>query len=157
MEEHLTEVMFRIFNNWTGLKMAVDHSMGGPDSKKVALEFANFMIQTCLNTAYVDRESVQNDLEVILDEEFETVCEDGSPREIAELVWRFILMLRAGNMEQFQEEFEKLPQVHTPWLTPVQNPQAFRCAVKESASSESSSASEVEEDDGWVQVTRRKR
>lgn len=29
------QVVERIFSNWTALKLAVEHSMGGPNSKQV--------------------------------------------------------------------------------------------------------------------------
>lgn len=35
MEEPFTKVVSQIFNNWTALRLAVDHSMGGPNSKQV--------------------------------------------------------------------------------------------------------------------------
>lgn len=54
------------------------------------------MIQSCLHTSNLDRDRLQNDLETILDEEFQTVCEDGSPGEIAELLSRFVAILRTG-------------------------------------------------------------
>lgn len=35
MEEAFTRVVQHVFNNWTALKLAVEHSMGGPNSKQV--------------------------------------------------------------------------------------------------------------------------
>lgn len=35
MEEPFTKIVTQIFNNWTALKLAVEHSMGGPNSKQV--------------------------------------------------------------------------------------------------------------------------
>lgn len=62
----------------------------------------------------------------------------------------------SGDMEQFQQEFEKLPQIHTPWINAVETPQLRRSAAPSNSGSKSSSASDME-DDGWVQVTRKKR
>lgn len=36
MEEALKKVVENIFSNWTGLKMAVEHSFGGTGSKQVS-------------------------------------------------------------------------------------------------------------------------
>jgi len=36
MEEAFTKIVSQILNNWTALKLAVDHSMGGPHSKQVS-------------------------------------------------------------------------------------------------------------------------
>lgn len=35
MEEAFGKIVEQIFNNWSALKLAVDHSMGGPNSKQV--------------------------------------------------------------------------------------------------------------------------
>lgn len=35
MEEAFGAVVMHVFNSWSALKLAVEHSMGGPNSKQV--------------------------------------------------------------------------------------------------------------------------
>lgn len=39
MDVAFKKVVEHIFNNWSALQLAVDHSMGGPNSKQVRLTF----------------------------------------------------------------------------------------------------------------------
>ncbi|KAJ8957538.1 hypothetical protein NQ318_020577 [Aromia moschata] len=147
MEDAFAKVVQQIFNNWTALKLAVEHSMGGPNSRQTAVDCVNYMVQYCLYEPNIDPENIQEALEDILDEEFETVCEDGSPKEIASILYKFIQLLKDGNMEQCELEYQKLPVLN------------FGMIVEDSSSSEEENNSETHmEDDGWVEVkSKRKR
>ncbi|KAF7273521.1 hypothetical protein GWI33_013764 [Rhynchophorus ferrugineus] len=159
MEEPFTKIVTQIFNNWTALKLAVEHSMGGPDSKQAALDFRNYMVQYCLYEHNVDIEGIQDALEDILDQEFETICEDDSPKQIAHILYRFTVLLKEGKTEECDTEFQKLPSVNADWLNQqVRNPQPVNIQ-----SSSDSSDDDVEntvtpmEDDGWTEVKGRRR
>lgn len=80
MEEAFSKVVENIFNNWSALKLAVNHSMGGSNSKQTAKECMSYMVQYCLYEHDIDVYKIQEALEDIMDEEFETICEDDSPK-----------------------------------------------------------------------------
>ncbi|CAH2005870.1 unnamed protein product [Acanthoscelides obtectus] len=115
-EEAFTKIVQHIFNNWTALRLAVEHSMGGCDSKQTALDFMNYMVQFCLYERNVDVGKIQEALEDILDEEFETICEDGSTQEVAVVLHKFLKLLRDGNLQDCETEYQKLPTINAEWL-----------------------------------------
>lgn len=101
MSQSINELFKRsveqIFNNWTALQLAVEHSMGGPTSQQVcekfvmnyntlylisqtAIEMMNWVTSYCLDQPDPQVEDITDTLEDILDEEFETICEDQSPK-----------------------------------------------------------------------------
>lgn len=152
MEEAFGKIVTHIFNNWSALKLAVDHSMGGPNSKQVLLKYSNmiyritcyylqtavdcmnYMTQFCLYENNLDIYKIQEALEDLMDEEFETICEDDSPKgmskikfnfklynfdkfpEIAAILFRFVQLMRDGNLQQCEEEFQKLPTMNPNWI-----------------------------------------
>lgn len=155
MEEAFGKILERIFNNWFALKLAVDHSMGGPNSKQVgkvtiptpneihlacfqtAIDCMNYMVQYCLYENDIDVYMIQKTLEDIMDEKFDTICEDESPKgnilfqinvlgqlsicfdtilEIATILFRFVQLMKDGNLQQCEEEFQKLPTMNDNWI-----------------------------------------
>lgn len=80
MEEAFAKVIERVFSNWTALRLAVEHSMGGSNSLQVAVDVAKYMKEYCVSDSRVDAENIQDAIEDLMDEEFDTVCEDESPK-----------------------------------------------------------------------------
>ncbi|KAL1517555.1 hypothetical protein ABEB36_001305 [Hypothenemus hampei] len=159
MEEQFTNLVSQIFNNWTALRLAVDHSMGGANSKQAALDFMNYMVQYCLYEQNIEIEGIQDALEDILDEEFETICEDDSPKQIAQILYNFVNLLKQGKTEEFELEFQKLPVINSNWLSQTQTQNVSNNMVSEDSSSDSDENNETPmEQDGWTEVkSRRKR
>lgn len=60
----------------------------------------NYMVQYCLYEQNIEVEGIQDALEDIMDEEFETVCEDESPKQIAQLLYNFLNLMRQGIIPQ---------------------------------------------------------
>ncbi|KAJ3629895.1 hypothetical protein MTP99_014258 [Tenebrio molitor] len=108
MENSFKRVIEHIFDNWTGLKLAVDYGSAGSNSKEVATGFMNYMIEYCLNESNVDVDSIQEALDDVMDQEFDTICEDGSTKEIAILLYKFLELIKQGNTVAFDEEYQKL-------------------------------------------------
>ncbi|XP_066156767.1 pre-rRNA-processing protein TSR2 homolog [Euwallacea fornicatus] len=163
MEEPFAKVVSQIFNNWTALRLAVDHSMGGPHSKQVAIDFINYMVQFCLSEPHVEAEHIQMAIEDILDEEFDTVCEDDSPKQISQLLYMFLRLLKDGKSEECEFEFQKLPVGDTMWsnepskMRPVKKVEnEFSSDDTDSDCEEAKTATPMEQD-GWVEVKGRKK
>nr|CAH7719244.1 unnamed protein product [Callosobruchus chinensis] len=139
-EEAFTKVIQHVFNNWTGLRLAVEHCMGGPDSRQTALDFMSYMVQFCLYERNVDVDKIQEALEDILDEEFETICEDGSTKEVATVLHKFVKLLQDGSTQECELEYHKLPTINAEWL------KANIEEAKKNKLEDSSSSSEDEEE-----------
>ncbi|CAH1099990.1 unnamed protein product [Psylliodes chrysocephalus] len=160
-EETFYKIVQHIFSNWTGLKLAVEHSMGGPNSKQLAIECIGEVTQYCIDESNLDQESLEDFLEDTMDEKFDTIFEDGSPKEIATVLLQFVQLLKSGNVEQCEEEFRKLPVANTNWLQESRTSNHQQVNIDSNSSSEDEDAhqsSEVPmEDDGWTVVQTRKK
>lgn len=80
-----------IFRQWTALELAVYHQWGGPTSAQRAEQLVDeiYTLFQCPEKVYKDDISLI--LEDYLESQFNTVCEDGSPDEIGDLLvlmWR---------------------------------------------------------------------
>lgn len=61
MEVAFKNVVERIFSNWTALKLAVDHNMGGPNSRQVFLTQKEvFFTFTKQFTIFIYRQSLKS-------------------------------------------------------------------------------------------------
>lgn len=72
------EIVEQIFNRWTALKMAVEHGMGGRTGHQTAIELMKYITDYCLQNDNLSPADVQDCMEELMDQEFETVCEDNS-------------------------------------------------------------------------------
>lgn len=72
------EIVEQIFNRWTALKMAVEYGMGGRSGHQTAIELMTYVIDYCLQNDNLSPSDVQDCMEEIMDQEFQTVCEDNS-------------------------------------------------------------------------------
>lgn len=85
------------FTQWTALCLAVENQWGGPHS----VDKANQVIQDVIDWFYDKKEHYADDLELELDDalrqDFNTECEDGSPREVADVLIRLHNQLLQGD------------------------------------------------------------
>ncbi|KIY92516.1 hypothetical protein MNEG_15446 [Monoraphidium neglectum] len=72
-----------VFTQWTALCLAVENEWGGP----LSVDKANQIIQDVLDWFYDKKEHHADDLELELEDalvqDFNTECEDGSPKQVA--------------------------------------------------------------------------
>lgn len=80
MEEAFSKVVQRIFSNWTALRLAVEHNMSGTNSLQIAIDISSYMTKYCICDLRADPENIQDTIEDIMDEEFDVICDDGSPK-----------------------------------------------------------------------------
>lgn len=146
--------------------------MGGPESdgKYEAFigAFADYLMRNFRPTHPISaaESDVQEYLDEVLDEEFNTVLDDGSSAELAQLFVRYLHMLAQGKLNDVQQELQ-VQQAATP---------AAKLSVRNAGDGddddESSSSSESEDDrideeerpkpqamemdeDGWTTVHRK--
>ncbi|XP_041973825.1 uncharacterized protein LOC121729392 [Aricia agestis] len=115
-----------VLNNWTALQLAVEHGMGAPGGEKTAQLMSVYVARYCVeNVADVD--DVTELLEDLMDEEFETVCHDNSPKEVASLLVFFLTLLKEGRHEELRSRIEQLPKCQK-WLSvPIQESVPPQC------------------------------
>lgn len=166
MDVAFKKVVEHIFNNWSALQLAVDHSMGGPNSKQIAVSTVDYLVNYLTSENGFEVEDIEDVLEEIMDQEFNTVCEDDSIREVSSLMLKFLNLIKEGKMQDVEIEYNKLPP-GTQWLSKAQCIQQTQ--PEESGESSSASHSQDENDqqnidvpmeevdDGWTQVKSKKR
>lgn len=70
------------------------------------------------NELKLDRDDLCDLLESVLDEDFNTICEDNSTREISMLFVRYLKMCRENKLAEIEAELSQLPPLKARWLQP---------------------------------------
>jgi len=137
----LVPIIRSVFSRWTALQLAVSHSMGGLESEAKYEAFIEAFAQYLKRNAQSSISSMEGDiqeyLDEILDEEFNTVLDDGSSTELAQLFIRYIQLIQQGKLADVQQE---LQFQHS--ITP-----AIQMSVRNKNEDESSSSSGDDDDD----------
>jgi pre-rRNA-processing protein TSR2 len=139
----LVPIIRSVFSRWTALQLAVSHSMGGLESEakyEAFIEaFAQYLkrnVQPSISISSMEGD-IQEYLDEILDEEFNTVLDDGSSTELAQLFIRYIQLIQQGKLADVQQELQ-LQQSNTP---------AIQMSVRNKNEDESSSSSSSGDDE----------
>uniref|UniRef100_A0A1A9V649 Pre-rRNA-processing protein TSR2 homolog n=1 Tax=Glossina austeni TaxID=7395 RepID=A0A1A9V649_GLOAU len=110
-------IVEKIFNNWQNLRLAVEHGMGGRNGQQVAIEIVDYIYKYCIGNENISEGELQQVLEELMDEEFNTICEDGSVIEICQNLLRYKQMSLRGQYKEIESELTKLPS-DKEWLNP---------------------------------------
>ncbi|GBP66274.1 Pre-rRNA-processing protein TSR2 homolog [Eumeta japonica] len=136
-----------VLNNWTALQLAVEHGMGAPGGKQTAQLMSVYVAQYCVDNE-VECDDLVELLEDLMDEEFETVCHDNSPREVAQLLLMFLGLLKEGHHDELRNRIEAMPKCQL-WLSqpthPNKPPQVHGHPDDDTTSSESDEDDESEQ------------
>ncbi|CAF5059035.1 unnamed protein product [Rotaria sp. Silwood1] len=101
-----------VFSRWTALQLAVIHSMGGPETQakyEAFIEaFGEYLTRNIrsLSSTSINENNIQEYLDEILDEEFNTVIDDGSSYELAQLFIRYMNLILQGKLNDIQQELQ---------------------------------------------------
>uniref|UniRef100_W8BNV3 Pre-rRNA-processing protein TSR2 homolog n=1 Tax=Ceratitis capitata TaxID=7213 RepID=W8BNV3_CERCA len=110
-------VLEKIFNNWQNLRLAVEHGMGGRNGQQLAIEIMDYIYKYCIGNENIAQGELQDLLEELLDQEFDTICDDNSIPEICRNLLRYKELCIKGEYVQIESELSKLPQGKE-WLRP---------------------------------------
>lgn len=143
----------------------------------------NYIIESCVaNPTKVDEENLIDLLEDIMDQEFHTVCDDDSIKEISCLLVKYMKLLLIGNIEQIQQELSQFAPCEM-WIVPGRrinfamkpedetsseedddddemdhgNVHISDCATAPSTSGSTMQMEEEDVDPGWTKVKTKKR
>ncbi|CAF0799772.1 unnamed protein product [Rotaria sp. Silwood1] len=139
----LLPIIRSVFSKWTALQLSVSHSMGGPQSQakyEAFIEaFGQYLIRNVRPSLTISalEQDIQEYLDEILDEEFNTILDDGSSNELAKLFIRYIQLIQEGKLADVQQELQ-LQQSTTP---------AIQMSVRNDNENDSSSSEEDDDDD----------
>ncbi|ALC46733.1 CG14543 [Drosophila busckii] len=110
-------IVERIFNNWQNLRLAVEHGMGGRNGQQVAIQIMDYTYEYCVGNDNITPGELQEVVEELMDQEFNTLCDDHSIPEICRNLLRYKQMAVAGKYPEIETELNKLPQGKD-WLRP---------------------------------------
>lgn len=102
-------VVKHVLANWTALQLAVQHGMGGMDGNRKAAWLEEAVANYFLQNANLERDEVEDMLEDVLSHEFDTVADDGSVKQIAEMFCRTFRMCQRGEVDSIRELIPTLP------------------------------------------------
>ncbi|XP_053696226.1 pre-rRNA-processing protein TSR2 homolog [Sabethes cyaneus] len=108
LQAQFKEVVGNILNRWTGLRLAVEHGMGGALGVNTAIEIIDYITCYCTENKKVDSYDLREILEEIMDQEFQTICEDESIDEISDILIKHLNLLKDGKSEQVNAELSRL-------------------------------------------------
>ncbi|CAO1405834.1 unnamed protein product [Diamesa serratosioi] len=109
MRPYFKEIVENIFNRWSALKLAVEHGMAGHNGLQTAIEMVNYVTDCCVTNPKVDQENLIDLLEDVMDQEFHTICDDDSIKEISHYLIKYLIMLKEGKLEEIKVELSQLP------------------------------------------------
>ncbi|XP_017141143.1 pre-rRNA-processing protein TSR2 homolog [Drosophila miranda] len=110
-------IVEKIFNNWQNLRLAVEHGMGGRNGQQVAIQIMDYTYQYCVGNENITQGELQEVLEELMDQEFNTLCDDNSIPEICRNLLRYKQMAQQNQYPEIETELSKLPPGKE-WLRP---------------------------------------
>lgn len=169
----LLPIIRSVFSRWTALQIAVTHSMGGYESEEkyeafihAFGEYLTRSIRSLSSSQTIYECDIQEYLDEILDEEFNTVLDDGSSFELAKLFVRYINLISQGKLNEIEQELQYQQTIHSSVQMSVRNKTNDD---EESSSSDDDDEEEKEtveekpktqsmdiDEDGWTTVHRKK-
>jgi pre-rRNA-processing protein TSR2 len=147
-----------VFNTWTALRLAVEHGMGGNRGKEIALNLVA-QVTDLFCKRDIEAEEIADFLIEFMDSQFQTICEDNSPDEVANVLWQFYQHCKSGNDHLVSLELSKLPKCDM-WLCaphPVTTQEEPMDSVNIISIGHSSNVTVEEHDPEWTQVKTRRR
>lgn len=138
METCFREIVENIFNRWTALKLAVEHGMA-KNGVQTAIDFIDYTARECLASRKLDEIFIMDLLEDIMDEQFNTVCEDDSIKEVSTVLAKYFQLAKDGKIDTIRTELSQLPPC-TNWIMP-----SFQ--VKKIRDEDSSTSDDDDDDD----------
>lgn len=161
-------VVETLFNNWTALQLAVEHQLGGTQSKEIAKWMVTVVENFFKENDNVLAQEIAEYMEDLMNNEFNTLCEDGSLEEMGESLCKYFQLIKDGNEAEVILELKKFKgsSVHLSKTTTnhdnstlneendlegsLQNHREDLDTTRKSTRSEP-------DEDGWVTVTKGKK
>lgn len=88
-----------------------------PPPTQTAIEIMNYTFEFCTKNEACTQDEIQELLEDVMDQEFDTICEDDSTAEISACLVRYLALCREQKYDEIVQELSRLPAC-TQWLTP---------------------------------------
>lgn len=152
-----------IFNNWTALRLAIEHGMGGPPFlTQIKLEnIVDSVIETLQGLTLksindnTDWCKVSDVLEMKMDSEFSTILEDNSSDEVAVHIGHLYKLYRLGDFDSINLSLESLPRLSPIFVKIQENSVSSNNPLCLEDKDDKNVTPSAPTDDGWTYVTRK--
>lgn len=142
-----------VFNNWTGLKLALEHGMGGPFQEAKVMQLIDEITErfTAGNFLW---DAAADLLQDVMDSDFSTILEDNSCNEIGYQLWELHQLYTSDMLEEITDFLSELPNT-TPIQLTVPPPHTHQVQQPECPVDLEGDSPDSDEDDGWTVVKRK--
>jgi len=108
-------VVSTVYTRWQALILAVEHQWGGVDSRQKANDARDELVTRFVNArGSVHADEVEDYLDDMMIEQFNTEVEDGSTRQVAEDLVRMFQLIAKNEMEQVNAWLMKVSNIRLP-------------------------------------------
>nr|CAH0100059.1 unnamed protein product [Daphnia galeata] len=159
-------VVQTLFNNWTALQLAVEHQLGGTQSKEIAKWMMTVVENFFLENDDVLAQEITEYMEDLMNNEFNTLCEDGSLEEMGESLCKYFRLIKDGKDAEVILELQKYKGSSVHLCKTASNHESIEQEKKNEESSDhqtvdsetpKKSTKNEPDEDGWVTVTKGKK
>lgn len=152
------DVIGVVFNNWTGLKLAIEHGTGGTpvETRRKIENLVNSVHDTLNNSG--DYYDLIDELETVLDEQFCTIVEDNSCEEVSEELLNLHKLWVQRHFDDVSNRIDAF-KIKESILIPLRRIGSKNTRVEMNVDSAESNIEqeEMEQDSEWTVVSKKKR
>ncbi|KAM3618257.1 uncharacterized protein V6R79_018011 [Siganus canaliculatus] len=166
--ELFTEGVRVVLHNWPVLQIAVDNGFGGVYGQQKADWMVDVVQQYFHDNADLQQDEIEDFIAQLMDQEFNTVVDDGSLPEVSVKLLQMFSQWQQGALQQLQETINSLTQKKTQRVKVVAPPtqsdedtdedtQEMDCeASSPSVGRKDPPPPPQDEEDGWTVVRKKK-
>ncbi|XP_014669544.1 PREDICTED: pre-rRNA-processing protein TSR2 homolog isoform X2 [Priapulus caudatus] len=103
------ESVCKLMDGWAALQLAVEQGFGGVHSQQKEIWFCEVIYQFFQDNAGLDPLEVEDFISELMNNEFETMVEDGSLQHIAKVLCQYFNLCAQGKTTEVVNELEKIP------------------------------------------------
>lgn len=99
-------------SNWTSFQLAIKHGMGGNEANEKQLWLSQVLMQIFHDNKDLSPDEVADVVAEVINNEFDTIIEDGSLDILAHSLCNYYKLCRDGHEDQVNKKLEKLRSSH---------------------------------------------
>ncbi|KAM4737633.1 pre-rRNA-processing protein TSR2 homolog [Anableps anableps] len=165
--ELFTDGVRAVLQTWPVLQIAVDNGFGGVYGPQKADWLVDVVQQYFHDNADLQQYEVEDFLSQLMDQEFDTVVEDGSLPQVSQSLLQLFAQWQQGALQQLQSAIQALTHNKTQRAKVVAPPtqsdeesdgetQVMECEESSPSISSAPPPPPQDEDDGWTVVRKKK-
>ncbi|XP_040260884.1 pre-rRNA-processing protein TSR2 homolog [Bufo bufo] len=104
------EAIQAVLGSWPVLQIAVEHGFGGPHVQEKAQWMVGVVHEYFLTNADLEQYEVEETLQGMMNDEFDTMVEDGSLPAVAQQLCTFYSQCQRGDLSSVKEKIAQLSQ-----------------------------------------------